>query len=204
MSKIGVLALQGDFAEHIRVFKRLGVDAIEIRLPHQMEGIKGIVIPGGESTTITKLMDIYGFTEVIKKEAQAGLPVWGTCAGMIVVAQHIVEDEKIAVPLGLIDLDVRRNAFGRQGDSFEMDLPVPALGDVPFHAVFIRAPVIEKVGAEVETLTQLPDGAPVAACQDNIMVTSFHPELTDDTRFHRYFLKIAGLNASSENLSSSS
>jgi 5'-phosphate synthase pdxT subunit len=201
MSRIGVLALQGDFTEHIQAFERLGVDVVEIRLPRQMEDVKGIVIPGGESTTIIKLMDIYGFTEVIKKEAQDGLPVWGTCAGMIVAARHILEDEKMGLPLGLIDLDVRRNAFGRQVDSFEVDLPVPALGGEPFHAVFIRAPVIERVGAEAETLAKLPDGAPVAACQDNVIVTSFHPELTQDTRFHEYFLKMAGLGSISENSS---
>ncbi|MEE9247878.1 MAG: pyridoxal 5'-phosphate synthase glutaminase subunit PdxT [Dehalococcoidia bacterium] len=191
MSKIGILAVQGDFAEHCQVFKCLGVEPIEVRLPEHLEGVRGLVIPGGESTTITKLMDLYGLTKAIKERARSGMSVWGTCAGMIVVAHRIAEDG--IQPLNLIDLDVRRNAFGRQVDSFEMDLAVPALGPAPFHAVFIRAPIIERLGSRVELLTQLEDGTPVAACQGGVLVTAFHPELTGDTRFHGYFLKLAGI-----------
>ncbi len=191
MDKIGVLAVQGDFAEHAQAFRRLEVEPMEVRLPEQLEEIKGLGIPGGESTTITKLMGLYGLTEAIRDRAKAGMPIWGTCAGLIVVAQHIVEDD--VKPMGLIDLDVRRNAYGRQVDSFEMDLSVPALGEIPFHAVFIRAPVIERLGPGVEVLAELPEGEPVAARQERVMVTSFHPELTEDTRFHRYFARMADI-----------
>ncbi|MFQ5872650.1 MAG: pyridoxal 5'-phosphate synthase glutaminase subunit PdxT, partial [Dehalococcoidia bacterium] len=172
MNKIGVLAVQGDFAEHAQAFGRLEVEPVEVRLPEQLEDIKGLVIPGGESTTITKLMGLYGLTEAIRDRAKAGMPIWGTCAGLIVVAQHIVEDD--VKPMGLIDLDVRRNAYGRQVDSFELDLSVSVLGEMPFHAVFIRAPVIERLGPGVEMLAELPEGGPVAARQEQVMVTSFH------------------------------
>ncbi|MCH8086307.1 MAG: pyridoxal 5'-phosphate synthase glutaminase subunit PdxT [Chloroflexi bacterium] len=191
MSKIGILAVQGDFAEHCQAFRSLGVEPIEVRLPEHLEPVQGLVIPGGESTTIIKLMDLYGLTEAIKERARSGMSVWGTCAGMIVVSHRIMEDDLHS--LDLIDLDVRRNAFGRQVDSFEADLAVPVLGQAPFHAVFIRAPAIERLGAGVELLTQLEDDTPVAACQGRVLVTAFHPELTGDTRFHGYFLKLAGI-----------
>lgn len=191
MPKIGVLAVQGDFAEHAHVLAGLGVEPVEIRLPDQLEGLDGLIIPGGESTTITKLMDLYGLTEAIKVRGRAGLPIWGTCAGMIIVSQRVVEDG--VKPMELIDVDVRRNAYGRQIDSFETDLLVSALGDKPFRAVFIRAPIIERVGPTVEVIAELSEGGTVAARQDKIMVTSFHPELTDDPRFHRYFLELAGI-----------
>ncbi len=188
MEKVGVLAIQGDFAEHCKIFRDLGVQAPEIRLPDQLDDVDALVIPGGESTTITKLMDIYGLVDPIKRFVRSGRPLWGTCAGMIVSSRHVVGD--VLVPMDLIDLDVRRNAFGSQIDSFEADLPVPAIGDPPFHAVFIRAPWIERMGPDVELISSLNDGTPVAARQDNVMVTSFHPELTEDTRFHNMFLQM--------------
>ena len=188
MEKVGVLAIQGDFAEHCKIFRDLGVQAPEIRLPGQLDEVDALVIPGGESTTITKLMDIYGLVDPIRRFVQSGRPLWGTCAGMIVSSRHVVGD--VLVPMGLIDLDVRRNAFGSQIDSFEADLPVPAIGDPPFHAVFIRAPWIERMGPDVELISSLKDGTPVAARQANVLVTSFHPELTEDTRFHNMFLQM--------------
>ena len=188
MEKVGVLAIQGDFAEHCKIFRDLGVQAPEIRLPGQLDEVDALVIPGGESTTITKLMDIYGLVDPIKRFVQSGRPLWGTCAGMIVSSRHVVGD--VLVPMDLIDLDVRRNAFGSQIDSFEADLPVPAIGDPPFHAVFIRAPWIERMGPDVELISSLKDGTPVAARQANVLVTSFHPELTEDTRFHNMFLQM--------------
>ena len=193
MEKIGVLALQGDFAEHVQMLKQLDVEPVEVRLPKHIEGISGLIIPGGESTTITKLMGLYDLTKAVKDKAASQMPIWGTCAGMIVVSQNIIEAG--LPPMGLIDLDVRRNAYGRQVDSFETDLSVPALGEEPFHAIFIRAPIIQRLGPEVEMLAQLPDGGPVAARQHRVMVTSFHPELTGDDRFHRYFLRLANLDA---------
>lgn len=188
MEKVGVLAIQGDFAEHCKIFGDLDVQAREIRLPGHLADVDGLVIPGGESTTITKLMDIYGLVDPIKRFVRSGRPLWGTCAGMIVSSRHVVGD--ILVPMDLIDLDVRRNAFGSQIDSFEADLPVPAIGDPPFHAVFIRAPWIERMGPDVELISSLKDGTPVAARQANVLVTSFHPELTEDTRFHSMFLQM--------------
>lgn len=190
MEKVGVLAIQGDFAEHCRIFSELGIHPLEVRLPDQLENVEGLVIPGGESTTITKLMDIYGLVGPIRQFVQSGKPLWGTCAGMIVSSRRVVGD--VLVPMDLIDLDVRRNAFGSQIDSFEADLPVPALGGPPFHAVFIRAPWIERLGPNVELISSLQDGTPVAARQDNVLVTSFHPELTEDTRFHKMFLQMGG------------
>ena len=188
MEKVGVLAIQGDFAEHCKILRDLGVQAPEIRLPDQLDDVDGLVIPGGESTTITKLMDIYGLVDPIKRFVQSGRPLWGTCAGMIVSSRNVIGD--VLVPMDLIDLDVRRNAFGSQIDSFEADLPVPILGDPPFHAVFIRAPWIERMGPSVELISRLRDGTPVAARQENVLVTSFHPELTNDTRFHNLFIQM--------------
>lgn len=186
MEKVGVLAIQGDFAEHCQVFRDLGVNAVEVRLPKDLDTVDGLVIPGGESTTITKLMDIYGISSLVKERVSYGMPLWGTCAGMIVVSHHVVED--CLEPLDLIDLDVRRNAFGRQIDSFEADLTISNLDGGPFHAVFIRAPWIERIGPDVELVTQLENGTPVAARQNNVLVTAFHPELTQDHRFHQLFL----------------
>jgi 5'-phosphate synthase pdxT subunit len=186
--RVGVLALQGDFKEHIEVLTRIeGVNPVEVRLPKDLEGLRGLIIPGGESTTIGKLMVDFDLLEPIRQRALHGMPLWGTCAGLIVMAREIVggTDQPL---LGLMDVRVRRNAFGRQVDSFEADLFIPSLGEQPFHAVFIRAPYIEAVGHSVEVLASLPDGTVVAARQGNLLGTSFHPELTEDTRFHEYFL----------------
>lgn len=186
--KVGVLALQGDFREHIEVLAAIrSVEPVEVRLPQHLEGLYGLIIPGGESTTIGKLMLDFGLLEPIRQLALGGMPLWGTCAGLIVMAREIVggTDQPL---LSLMDVRVRRNAFGRQVDSFEADLSIPPLGERPFHAVFIRAPYIESVGRGVEVLATLPDGTVVAARQGNLLGTSFHPELTEDTRFHEYFL----------------
>lgn len=188
MKRIGVLALQGAFVEHMAMLRRVGAEAVPIRLPHELEGIEGIIIPGGESTTIGKLMVRYDLAPALKKLIAEGLPVFGTCAGMILLAKEATDLNGYS--LAVLDIGVRRNAFGRQVDSFETDLPVAALGDPPFHAVFIRAPWIERVGSGVQILAGLPDGRPVAARSGNIVVAAFHPELTADTRFHRYFLHI--------------
>lgn len=183
--KIGVLALQGAFREHIEALRRLGAEAVEVRLPEQLEGLDGLIIPGGESTAIGKLAVKYGLQEAIRCYAEAGKPVYGTCAGMILLSRDVGRDQPL---LGVMDLRVERNAFGRQLDSFEADLPIPALGEEPFPAVFIRAPKIESVGDGVEVLAALDDGTAVAARQDNMIVTAFHPELSSDLRFHKYFL----------------
>ncbi|MDD5082483.1 MAG: pyridoxal 5'-phosphate synthase glutaminase subunit PdxT [Dehalococcoidales bacterium] len=186
--KIGVLALQGAFAEHIATLDRLGVEAREVRLPRELNGIDGLIIPGGESTSISRLMVSFKLRDNIKSLAKNGLPVLGTCAGMILLAKQISDSD--AEPIGVIDIEVKRNAFGRQQESFETELFIPALGPEPFPAVFIRAPLIEKVGNGVEILARLADGTVVAAKQKNVLVAAFHPELTNDLRFHRYFLNL--------------
>ena len=186
---IGVLALQGDFAEHIEMLRSLGVDGVEIRLPSQLAVIDALIIPGGETTTITRLLDIYELREPIRQLGLAGLPIWGTCAGAIVLAKEATDLDR--PNLALMDITVRRNAFGRQVDSFEEDLRVPELGEEPFHAVFIRAPIIERVGAGVEVLATLSDGTIVAAREGTLLATSFHPELTGDARFHALLVKMA-------------
>jgi 5'-phosphate synthase pdxT subunit len=193
--EVGVLAIQGDFAEHIAVLGKLGVTAREIRLPEQLDSLDGLIIPGGESTTLSRLMTIYNLREPIAQMAAQGHAVWGTCAGMIMLSQEITEQDP--VPLGVMDIGVQRNAFGRQVDSFEQDLNVSALGGVPYHAIFIRAPVIIRVGQGVKVLSALEDERPVAVQQGNLMATSFHPELTNDYRFHSYFLDLANGNCSS-------
>ncbi len=191
MATIGVLALQGDFREHREVLERLGASAPEVRRPKDLEGLDGLIIPGGESTSIVRLMRTSALLEPLRKLAGDGFPLWGTCAGMILLAKRL--DETGLPGILAMDIAVRRNAFGRQVDSFEVDLPVPVLGDPPFHAVFIRAPAIEAVGPGVEVLTRLPDGTPVAAREGHLLATAFHPELTRDSRFHRFFLQeIAG------------
>jgi 5'-phosphate synthase pdxT subunit len=189
--QIGVLALQGAFIEHIKMLRELGVEAVEVRLPADLEGLDGLIIPGGESTTIGKLATMYNLMEPLRDFA-AEKPVWGTCAGMIFMAKEIGQDQPL---LGMMDIVVERNAFGRQVDSFEVDLDVPYLNNGrphPFPAVFIRAPRLVSADAEagVEILARLEDGTAVAARQGHWLVTSFHPELTDDDRFHKYFLKL--------------
>lgn len=184
--QIGVLALQGDFAEHIAVLNGIGVTTRQIRLPSELESVDGLIIPGGESTTIIKLLDGYGLTEPLRRRVGAGMPVLGTCAGMIVLARVVTNNS--VMPLNLIDVTVKRNAFGRQMESFEADLLVNGLGEAPYHAVFIRAPMIESVGEAVSVLARLDDGTIVAARRNNVLVAAFHPELTPDPRFHEYFV----------------
>ena len=186
---IGVLAVQGDFAEHIAILRKIGVDAREVRLPEQLEALDGLIIPGGESTTLSRLMSIYHLREPVAQMAAEGRPVWGTCAGMIMLASEITEQDP--VPLGLMDIGVQRNAFGRQVDSFEQPLQIAPLDTEPYHCIFIRAPVVIRVGPPVNVLASLDDGRPVAVQQGNLLATSFHPELTNDTRVHRYFVSLA-------------
>ena len=190
--KIGVLALQGDFSEHIAVLKRLKVDASEVRLPEHLKGLDGLIIPGGESTTIGKLAVAYNLLEPLKLFGQRHA-IWGTCAGAIFLSKDVSRDQPL---LGLMDIKVQRNAFGRQKDSFETDLDIPELKRATgtkddYHAVFIRAPIIESVGGDARVLASVPDGRIVAAQQGHLLATSFHPELTNDTRFHKYFLSLA-------------
>jgi 5'-phosphate synthase pdxT subunit len=186
--KVGVLALQGTFIEHIHILRHLGVEATAIRLPQEMDGLDGLVIPGGESTTILRLMQSFGLVGPIREMARDGLPIWGTCAGVVLLAKNVSNYEMET--LGLMYTKVRRNAFGRQIDSFEADLEIPILGEKPFHAVFIRAPVIEQAEPGVEILARLPDSTIVAARQDRLLSSTFHPEFTDDARFHGYFLRM--------------
>ncbi len=186
MATIGVLALQGDFREHREVLRRMGVNAPEVRLPRDLDGLDGLIIPGGESTTIVRLMRSSGLLEPLQKLAGDGFPIWGTCAGMILLAKRL--DETGVPALQAMDITVRRNAFGRQVDSFETELSIPALGDGPFRGVFIRAPIIEAVGPAVEILSRLADGTPVAARENRLLATAFHPELTSDDRLHRLFV----------------
>ncbi|WP_026369792.1 pyridoxal 5'-phosphate synthase glutaminase subunit PdxT [Kallotenue papyrolyticum] len=188
---VGVLALQGAFIEHEQMLRRLGQQVVQVRLPQHLEQIDRLIIPGGESTTIGKLLVAYNLLEPIRARAAAGMPLWGTCAGMILLAREIVEGRPEGQPaLGLMDVTVRRNAFGRQLDSFEADLQVQGLDGPPVRAVFIRAPVIERVGTGVEPLARLADGRMVAARQGHLLATAFHPELTDDPRFHALFLSL--------------
>ena len=187
--KIGVLALQGAFAEHIATLEKLKAEAIPVRLPHQLEGLDGLIIPGGESTTITKLMVHYKLKNKIIELARQDFPIFGTCAGMIILAGELSSAGGVK-PTGVMDIKVNRNAFGRQVESFESEISIPAIGKKPMTGVFIRAPLIESVGKEVVVLARLNDGTIVAARQGKLLVCSFHPELTDDTRFHQYFLDI--------------
>jgi 5'-phosphate synthase pdxT subunit len=188
MTQIGVLALQGDFAEHVSAFQRMGVSAREVRRPEELLGLDGLVIPGGESTTLGRLMSDFGLLDPLRELSQDGLPVWGTCAGLIVLARRATD---LHWPtLEALDIAARRNALGRQVDSFETDLEVPALGTEPFPAVFIRAPIIEEVSDGVQVLASLDGGRAVAVRQGNTLATAFHPELTKDQRFHRYFLEM--------------
>jgi len=189
--KIGVLALQGDFAEHLVMLSKLGAETAEIRLPKQLDDLDGLIIPGGESTTMGKLMVDFDLLEPLR-EFGLGHAIWGTCAGAILLSKDAHREQPL---LGLMDITVERNAFGRQVDSFEAALDVSTLKQAadtrePFHAVFIRAPIIESVQGDAEILVSLPDGRIVAAQQGHLLATSFHPELTGDTRFHEYFLSL--------------
>jgi pyridoxal 5'-phosphate synthase pdxT subunit len=186
--KIGVLASQGAFIEHITILKQLDTEAVPVRLPGELRGLDGLIIPGGESTTISLLMNAYDLMEKIGSLVRAGLPLFGTCAGMIMMAKHISGNGSPS--LELMDIRVKRNAFGRQVDSFETEIQIPVLGELPFPAVFIRAPVIEHCAKGVETIARLNDGKIVAAREGKMLAAAFHPELTNDTRFHKYFLDI--------------
>jgi 5'-phosphate synthase pdxT subunit len=185
---IGVLALQGDFREHIAILRTLGADARPIRRPRELAEVAGLVIPGGESSVMDKLARTFGLADPLRAAIADGLPVYGTCAGMIMLADRIRDGIEGQQTLGGLDIEVRRNAFGSQVESFEVDLDVPAVGDTPVHAVFIRAPVVERLGAGVTALATLEDGRVVAVESDNLLATSFHPEMTGETRFHEYFL----------------
>ncbi len=187
--KIGVLASQGAFIEHIKTLNKLDTEAVPVRLPGELKGLDGLIFPGGESTTISRLMASYKLVDKIAALAKDGMPVFGTCAGMILMAREI--SGNTTQSLGLMDITVKRNAFGRQVDSFETQLKIPVLGEKPFPAVFIRAPIIESYAENVEVLACLDDNTPVAARQGKMLGAAFHPELTDDLRFHEYFLKMA-------------
>jgi 5'-phosphate synthase pdxT subunit len=186
--RVGVLALQGDFREHLKVLSDLGAEAVSVRRPEELDSVAGLIIPGGESSVMDKLTRLFAMAEPLKKAIQAGLPVYGTCAGLIMLADEVLDSIDGQQSLGGLDVSVRRNAFGSQLDSFETDLTVPVIGEAPLHAVFIRAPIVERVGNSVRVLAVLDDGRIVAVEQGNLLGTSFHPEVTNDPRFHEYFL----------------
>lgn len=189
--KVGILALQGDFREHEEILRRIGASTMQVRLPKHLEQVDRLIIPGGESTTIGRLLMLYHLLDLIRARARQGMPLWGTCAGAILMAKQIAEGRPEGQPaLALMDIIARRNAFGRQLDSFETELTIPQLGAEPLHAVFIRAPVLESPGSKVEVLAMLDNQRIVAARQNRLLATCFHPELTSDERFHRYFLEI--------------
>ena len=188
MPTIGVLAVQGDFLEHRNVLRQLGVEVREVRLPGQIEDVDGLIIPGGESTTLIHLIDSFHLREALREKVLAGMPVWGTCAGMIVIAERLADGRP--EPLHLMDIEVSRNAFGRQVDSFEADLQIDDIDGPPFRGVFIRAPIVNRVGPDVNVLSTINDGRIVAVRQDHMLATAFHPELTDDHRVHELFLRI--------------
>ncbi len=191
--RIGVLALQGAFREHVATLAAIGVEGVEVRLPADLVGVAGLILPGGESTTMRRLIRRWGLAQPILDLARSGAPLFGTCAGMIVLSKSISGGEEPVLPL--LDVVVERNAFGRQLDSFEADVAVPILGDRPVHAIFIRAPVIEAVGPRVEVLARLDDGRIVAVREGNVIATSFHPELAGETRFHRLVATMAAEHA---------
>jgi len=193
---LGVLALQGDVREHVAALAALGVRAVTVRRAAELDQVQGIVIPGGESTTISRLLDVFELRDPLVDRLRAGMPAYGSCAGMITLATTILDGRDDQVPLGAIDISVRRNAFGRQVDSFETDLAVKGfaaagIDDAPLKAVFIRAPWVESVGPGVEVLATAAGGQPVAARQGSVLVTSFHPEITADDRVHRLFVAMA-------------
>jgi pyridoxal 5'-phosphate synthase pdxT subunit len=188
--RIGVLALQGAVREHVAALRDVGAEPVEVRLPRDLVDLDALILPGGESTTMRKLIDAYGLREPIESMARAGTPMLGTCAGMILLADRIADGDPAV--FRLLDIEVRRNGYGRQLDSFEADLSVPILGDDPLHGVFIRAPIVSAVGPAAEVLARDPDGAPVAVRQGRVLATAFHPELTDDRRMHRLLLEMIG------------
>lgn len=187
--RVGVLALQGDFREHLTVLRELGADAVPVRRATELDDVAGLVIPGGESSVMDKLARAFGLFEPLRARIAGGMPVYGTCAGLIMLADTVRDAIEGQQTLGGLDVVVRRNAFGNQNDSFETDLDIPELGDPPVHAVFIRAPVIEEVGPAARALASLADGRVVAVEQGPLLGTAFHPEMTDDHRFHARFLE---------------
>ena len=189
MAPIGVLAIQGDFLEHRKMLDSISIESREVRTSEELDNLDGLIIPGGESTTIVQLLDIYEMRNPLIDKVNRGLPIWGTCAGMIVIAKAL--SDRRPKPLGLMDIEVTRNAFGRQIDSFETDLTINGMDGPPMHAIFIRAPLVTRVGSEVEILAEVDEGKPVAVRQDRILATSFHPELTQDSRMHSMFANIA-------------
>jgi 5'-phosphate synthase pdxT subunit len=191
--RVGILAVQGDVAEHAAALRDIGAEPVEVRLPRDLAGVEALILPGGESTAMRRLIDAYGLGEPILGLAASGAPVWGTCAGMILLARRIADGDRPVLPL--LDIEVRRNAYGRQLDSFEADIDVPALGDEPLHAVFIRAPIVSDVGPGVEILATDPLGRTVAVRQGRLLATAFHPELTGDRRFHRALVEMIGAGA---------
>ena len=191
--RIGVLSVQGAFAEHLATLRAIGVEGVEVRLPADLAGLDGLILPGGESTAQRRLIDRWGLRGPILELARSGVPIFGTCAGMILLSRDIVDGDEPVFPL--LDVAVRRNAFGRQLDSFESELRVPVLGSTPVHAVFIRAPVIEGTGPGVDVLATLDDGRIVAVRERNVVATAFHPELAGETRFHRLIATMAAEHA---------
>lgn len=189
LPRIGVLALQGAVDLHIHALERLGVESVEVRRTEDLARVDGLILPGGESSTISKLLVINELFEPLAERLNEGMPAFGTCAGMIMLASEILDGRDDQLSFGAIDISVRRNAFGRQIDSFETDLSVIGLPESPVHAVFIRAPVVERVGPGVEILAAVEEGRPVACRQGNVLVTSFHPELSPDLRLHELFIK---------------
>jgi len=187
--KIAVLALQGAFREHLQTLDAIGVEGVPVRLPKDLDGVSGLILPGGESTTMRKLIDRWGLRQPMLDLAERGSPIFGTCAGMIVLAREIAGGEEPILPL--LDISVERNAFGRQLDSFEGELNVPVLGDQPVHGVFIRAPIVDRTGPDVDVLARLDDGRVVAVRERNVIATAFHPELAGETRFHRLLATMA-------------
>lgn len=192
MPKIGVLALQGAFIEHVHRLREIGAEAVEIRLPEDLDGVEALIIPGGESTTIGRLIDWYELREPITEMASDGKPVWGTCAGMILLATDVDQSTRAQHQplLELMDITVKRNAFGTQLDSFEADLEMPAISGEPMPTVFIRAPIVSRTGPDVEVLGTLSDGKIIAVRQNNLVATAFHPELTGDRRLHSWFVDL--------------
>jgi 5'-phosphate synthase pdxT subunit len=191
--RIGVLALQGAFREHLQTLDSIGVEGVPVRLPADLEEVGGLILPGGESTTMRRLIDRWQLRRPLLDLAASGAPLFGTCAGMIVLARELADGEDPILPL--LDVSIERNAFGRQLDSFETDLPVPVLGDQPVHGIFIRAPIVTRTGPDVDVLARLDDGRVVAVRERNIIATAFHPELAGETRFHRLVATMASEHA---------
>jgi pyridoxal 5'-phosphate synthase pdxT subunit len=188
-ARVGVLALQGDVREHLAVLRELGAEAVPVRRASELDDVAGLVIPGGESTVMDKLSRAFGLRDPLIARIADGMPVYGTCAGLIMLSDRVTDAIEGQQTLGGLDVTVRRNAFGNQNDSFETDLDIPELGDPPVHAIFIRAPAVTEVGPAATTLAALDDGRVVAVEQGNLLGTAFHPEVTDDLRFHRRFLE---------------